>query len=133
MFQSLKPKIQLRYPEKAFVDENRESVLPFFAFPKGVETQKLKMSDSLSQINEIMFANYVAEYNENCFTFIVKTDDSFKRTNQFAKSNKLLDLCNPSRLLYGICFKINDIIEDDEKVLIFPLILVFDMIFPISG
>ncbi len=73
------------------------------------------MTDSLSQINEIMYANYVVEYNENCFTFVVKTDESFKRTNSSSNFNELLDICNPSRLLYGICFKINDIIEDDSK------------------
>ena len=72
------------------------------------------MTDSLSQLNEIAFANYVVEYNENCFTFVVKTDDSFKRSRKTMSSNKLLDLCNPSRLLYGISFKINDIVEEED-------------------
>ena len=40
-----------------------------------------------------MFANYVIEFNENSFTFVVKTEDSFKKMNN--KSNKLLDICNP--------------------------------------
>ncbi|KAL4482588.1 hypothetical protein ABPG72_005831 [Tetrahymena utriculariae] len=113
--QFLQPKLQYRYPDKQILDNSRENTLPFFAFPKGVETQRFKMTDSLSQINEIMFANYVVEYNENCFTFVVKTDDSFKKQSHFQNSNKLLDMCNPSKLLYGICFKIKDIIEDDSK------------------
>ncbi|EAS06158.1 DENN (AEX-3) domain protein (macronuclear) [Tetrahymena thermophila SB210] len=113
--QFLQPKLQYRYPDKQILDNSRENTLPFFAFPKGVETQRFKMTDSLSQINEIMFANYVVEYNENCFTFVVKTDDSFKKQSHFQNSNKLLDICNPSKLLYGICFKIKDIVEDDSK------------------
>ncbi|KAL4433492.1 hypothetical protein ABPG74_002889 [Tetrahymena malaccensis] len=113
--QFLQPKLQYRYPDKQILDNSRENTLPFFAFPKGVETQRFKMTDSLSQINEIMFANYVVEYNENCFTFVVKTDDSFKKQSHFQNSNKLLDTCNPSKLLYGICFKIKDIVEDDSK------------------
>lgn len=40
--------MQYRYPDKQILDNNRENVLPFFAFPKGVETQKFKMTDSLS-------------------------------------------------------------------------------------
>lgn len=71
------------------------------------------MSDSLSQMNEVMFANYVVENNPNCFTFVIKSDDSFKRAHETSSlANGLLAQCNPSRLLYGICFKINDLIED---------------------
>jgi hypothetical protein len=54
-----------------YIDRERENVLPHFAFPFGVDTEMLQITDSLSQINEIIFSNNISESNTNCYVFVV--------------------------------------------------------------
>lgn len=105
-----------KYPLNCEIDKGKENVMPHFVFPFGVETVLLSITDSLSQINEIIFSNNKLEANNNCFVFVMKTDDSYKKKSQMRHSKlpehlQLLEICNPSHLLYGVCFKIKELIE----------------------
>ena len=70
----LAPKVFYKYPDLYKNAQQRDSILSHFAFPFGVESQEIQMTDSLSQINEIIFSNNIAESNNNCFVFVVKSE-----------------------------------------------------------
>ena len=70
----LPPKVFYKYPDLYKNAQQRDSILSHFAFPFGVESKEILMTDSLSQINEIIFSNNIAESNNNCFVFVVKSE-----------------------------------------------------------
>lgn len=68
----------------------------------------------MSQINEIIFSKNITEGNTNCFVFVVKSQDistNIKKKNVPEHIN-FLNTVNPSKILYGICFKVRDVMEN---------------------
>ncbi|KAL4499118.1 hypothetical protein ABPG72_017020 [Tetrahymena utriculariae] len=119
---SLTPQLYFKYPENSQIEKGREDVFQQFAFPFGVETQQIRLTDSLSQLNEIIFSNNMAEANNNCFVFAIKSEESYKfqknKEGSIYKQNEhqeLLDICNPSNLLYGICFRVKELVENGQN------------------
>ncbi|KAL4449911.1 hypothetical protein ABPG74_015030 [Tetrahymena malaccensis] len=119
---SLTPQLYFKYPENSQIEKGREDVFQQFAFPFGVETQQIRLTDSLSQLNEIIFSNNMAEANNNCFVFAIKSKESYKfqknKECSIYKQNEhqeLLDICNPSNLLYGICFRVKELVENGQN------------------
>ena len=66
-------------------------------------------------MNEIVFSNKITEANNNCFVFVIKSEQSFDKKSsnkgKLTDHQLLLEISNPSLLLYGICFKIKDLVE----------------------
>ena len=49
-------------------------------FPYGAKDVQKKLSDSQSEINEILYKRHVSENNPNCFILPIKTSESFEKT-----------------------------------------------------
>lgn len=64
-FEYLYPQVNQRMQ---FIDEN---LLLKLIFPFGIENKYMQMTDSMSQLNEIIFSNYLVEFNPNCFCIAV--------------------------------------------------------------
>lgn len=60
-----------------------ETLLPDLIFPYGASDVNRKMSDSQSEINEILYKRHVSENNPNCFVLPIKTIEAFEKTCNF--------------------------------------------------
>jgi len=140
----LPPSTIYSYPAMDSSSNNVKKTLENYAFPFGVKTQKLNLDESFSQLNEIVFtANNLIDQRNNCFTFVIKTEDSYNKAcfhhNQslyegirnfmnnsnnnskdsaeaFTKYNNLdlLEVSNTNSFLYGFGIKTLDFIECKE-------------------
>ena len=140
----LPPSSIYSYPEIESTNNNIKKTLENYAFPFGVKTERLNLDESFSQLNEIVFkGNNLIDQRKNCFTFVIKTDDSYNKacfqhnqslyegirnfTNNsnnsskdsadaFVKWNNLdfLEVSNSNSFLYGFGIKTKDFIECKE-------------------
>lgn len=102
-------------------------ILQYFIFHLVVNMYNLInfyiIQDSLSQISEIIFSNNIVEKNNvNCHVFAIKTEqnqDLIKNRRKKHKSrkdhHKLLEICNPQNLVYGICFRIKEVMDKEKQ------------------
>ncbi|CAK67287.1 unnamed protein product (macronuclear) [Paramecium tetraurelia] len=69
-----------------------EQLLPDLVFPYGAKDVQKKLSDSQSEINEILYKRHVSENNPNCFILPIKTSESFEKAliNQLIVFNSYL-------------------------------------------
>lgn len=92
-----------------------------FAFPFGVKVDQMKYDTYSSKIDEffiiytiinflnfrILFQSHISKsINEKSFIFTVKSEESYLKTS--FKNEDVLHACNPNKLLYGVCFIVND-------------------------
>ena len=140
----LPPSSIYSYPEMESTNNNIKKTLENYAFPFGVKTERLNLDESFSQLNEIVFkGNNLIDQRKNCFTFVIKTEDSYNKacfqhnqslyegirnfTNNsnnsskdsadaFVKWNNLdfLEVSNSNSFLYGFGIKTEDFIECKE-------------------
>ena len=92
------------------------------AFPFGIESKKLEITDSFSSLNEILFAsNTLFEQRDQSFVFVLKCDEDIEKEinyqykvslnsveKPYLKKVSLLQTSNPNHLKYCICFMCND-------------------------
>ncbi|KAL4433553.1 hypothetical protein ABPG74_002950 [Tetrahymena malaccensis] len=110
---------------------SQSKIINEFVFPFGCQVKQLKMTDSFSSINEILFANNSIEQGSSsvsCFVLAFKPDSdtcsqySINQSAQVSQSFpvyysrvlQLLDKINPSKTLYCVCFKVNDFVESTK-------------------
>ncbi|CAD8060113.1 unnamed protein product [Paramecium sonneborni] len=75
-----------------------EQLLPDLVFPYGAKDVQKRLSDSQSEINEILYKRHVSENNPNCFILPIKTSESFEKAQY-----------NSNQLAYCICLSLQDI------------------------
>lgn len=90
------------------------------AFPFGIECKKLKITDSFSSLNEILFtSNTLFEQRDHSFVFVLKCDEDIEKEINYQykvsldsrkklRRVSLLQTSNPNHLKYCICFIAND-------------------------
>ncbi|KRX09042.1 hypothetical protein PPERSA_01929 [Pseudocohnilembus persalinus] len=110
----LEPNIMFSYPGmEDQKDELRRNVVPKFAFPFGVEVKKSKKTDSLSELQQIIFGGTMVEKYKNCFVFALKSEDSFQKSKHLLHLPPLLATVNPTSLLYCIAVTTTDFLDED--------------------
>jgi len=90
------------------------------AFPFGIESKKLKITDSFSSLNEILYtSNTLFEQRDRSFVFVLKCDEDIEKeincqykislnSGKLLRKVSLLQTSNPNHLKYCICFVSND-------------------------
>lgn len=114
----LNPKILYSY--KNSLKNDHLTTILHCAFPFGIESKRLKLTDSFSSLNEILFSsNTLFEQREHSFVFVLKCNEDIEKEincqykislNSKTQLRKvsLLQTCNPNHLKYCICFIVND-------------------------
>ncbi|EAS06095.2 DENN (AEX-3) domain protein (macronuclear) [Tetrahymena thermophila SB210] len=110
---------------------SQSKIINEFVFPFGCQIKQLKMTNSFSSINEILFANNSIEQGSSsvsCFVLAFKPDNdtssqySLNQSAQVSQSFpvyysrvlQLLEKINPSKTLYCVCFKVKDFVESTK-------------------
>ncbi|KRX02949.1 P-loop containing nucleoside triphosphate hydrolase [Pseudocohnilembus persalinus] len=110
----LSPQIIYQYQNKGNSNyKSQQDIIENFIFPHGVEAKFLNMTNSFSQLNQILYANYTIEpqnSDSNCFVLAFRVED-YKYADRKKSVNNFIDKMNPSRTLYAICYKFQDFTE----------------------
>lgn len=114
----LNPKILYSF-KKSLKPDHLATIL-HCAFPFGIECKKLKITDSFSSLNEILYAsNTLFEQRDRSFVFVLKCDEDIEKeincqykislnSSKNLRKVSLLQTSNPNHLKYCICFVSND-------------------------
>ena len=120
---SIAPEIlnqKILYSFKKSLKPDHLTTILHFAFPFGVECKKLKITDSFSSLNEILYAsNTLFEQRDRSFVFVLKCDEDIEKeincqykislnSSKNLRKVSLLQTSNPNHLKYCICFVSND-------------------------
>lgn len=96
-------------------EQSQLAVISELVFPFGAECSRIRMSDSLSQLNEILFSNYVGESLQSVGGGCTDAPTSFVlgfQTDYTAQPrgcrNEVLQQVNPRHILYAVCYRFKD-------------------------
>lgn len=139
----LPPSVIFQYP--TLENQNIKKTIENYIFPIGVKAQNLNLDESFSHLNQIIFkSNNIVDQRNNCFTMVIKTDESYTKISQhhkqslyesirnflsnfpsnskdsadaFVKLNQLdfLEMSNPNNFLYIYGIRTSDFIESKEQ------------------
>ena len=106
------PTIEFEYNKKT--DPQIKNMLIESIFGNELINKEIKLTESLSQINELLCANHnLTEQRSNFFVLAAKTPQSYVKPEFFSANVK--SVSNPSSLLYWICYKYVDFIGKKKK------------------
>ncbi|KAM3140166.1 hypothetical protein pb186bvf_007719 [Paramecium bursaria] len=94
---------------------NLDNLLPELLFPNGPQDLQKSLSDSMSEVNSILYKRHVIENNYDCFVIPIKIQQSFEIKSQIQQNINSLAFC--------ICVRVQDIQHNKKGYTIFERIL----------